>query len=112
MFSCFLARSHVKEQKSPLSDIFSANTILLATLATLASTVVVVYAPVYIEKHFAACHSPKCMDLRTDLALMMDSEADPCRDFYRFVCANFESVYPPFAKLYGRLHEASEAIVS
>ncbi|XP_075726382.1 uncharacterized protein LOC142768304 [Rhipicephalus microplus] len=88
------ARSHVKEQKSPLSDIFSANTILLATLATLASTVVVVYAPVYIEKHFAACHSPKCMDLRTDLALMMDSEADPCRDFYRFVCANFESVYP------------------
>ncbi|KAH7939567.1 hypothetical protein HPB52_013849 [Rhipicephalus sanguineus] len=87
-------RTHVQEEKSPLDDIFSPNMIVLVTLATLASTVVVVYAPMYIDQHIVACHSPKCMNLRTDLRLMMDSGAHPCQDFYRFVCANFESTYP------------------
>ncbi|KAH7962261.1 hypothetical protein HPB52_015076 [Rhipicephalus sanguineus] len=68
--------------------------IALVTLATLASTVVVVYASMYIEGHFEGCHSPKCMNLNADLRLMMDKKADPCQDFFRFVCANFKSAYP------------------
>ncbi|XP_075531962.1 neprilysin-11-like [Dermacentor variabilis] len=87
-------RTSITERKPPLGDIFSQNMLALVTLATLASTVVVVYAPMYIERHFEACHSPKCMNLNTDLRLMMESEADPCQDFFHYACANFKSIYP------------------
>ncbi|KAH7933058.1 hypothetical protein HPB49_007590 [Dermacentor silvarum] len=92
---CFVTGlTSIKEQKPPLEDIFSLNMLALVTLATLASTVVVVYAPMYIERHIEACRSHKCMNLNTDLRLMMDSKADPCQDFFHFVCGNFKSIYP------------------
>ncbi|KAH6939046.1 hypothetical protein HPB50_015688 [Hyalomma asiaticum] len=37
------------------------------------------------------------MNLNADLRLIMDKDADPCQDFYHFVCANFKSAYPSSA---------------
>ncbi|KAL1422345.1 hypothetical protein MTO96_022219 [Rhipicephalus appendiculatus] len=97
------------EWKPPLEDIISTNMRALVTLTILASTVVVVYAAMYIEIHFESCHSPKCMNLSADMRLVMNKEADPCQDFFRFVCANFKSTYPNSWSFMDAIHVAREA---
>lgn len=34
------------------------------------------------------------MDAVSDLQLMMNARADPCQDFFQFVCGNFDRAYP------------------
>ncbi|XP_077548442.1 neprilysin-1-like [Haemaphysalis longicornis] len=94
-----------KEAASPLEDILSRNNLLLVVLATLASTVVVVFAPAFTRGHFPACNDPRCMNLSADLRLMMREDVRPCDDFFAFVCGNYEAAYgrvPSYADAVGK----------
>ncbi|XP_077548806.1 kell blood group glycoprotein-like [Haemaphysalis longicornis] len=87
-----------------LEDVFSRKTISLVLLASLATTVVILYVPAYARARLAACNDPRCMDLSTDLRLIMREGADPCHDFFSFVCGDFETAYaaePTYADAVG-----------
>ncbi|CAN7938201.1 unnamed protein product, partial [Ixodes hexagonus] len=60
----------------------------------LTCTVILLFVFHYIHFHYAGCHEPGCMDVVSDLQEIMDTTADPCLNFYQFVCGNFERAYP------------------
>lgn len=64
---------------------------------TLTCTVLVFFVAYLIRRNYPGCHHPNCMDAASDLQHIMDAQADPCDDFFRFVCGNFESAYPKAA---------------
>ncbi|EEC07678.1 hypothetical protein IscW_ISCW018452 [Ixodes scapularis] len=61
---------------------------------TLTSSAIVFFVLYYVHRNFTGCHEPNCMDVGNDLEAIMDTKADPCQNFYQFVCGNFEIAYP------------------
>ncbi|XP_064485268.1 neprilysin-1-like [Ornithodoros turicata] len=52
---------------------------------------------------FPTCFSPDCYNFPRELAMAMEPRADPCKDFYRFVCGRWSTVHPVDANQFARL---------
>lgn len=46
------------------------------------------------EAAYGLCSSAECVSTADDLARSMDTNVDPCQDFYRFACGGFPRNYP------------------
>ncbi|KAJ0176268.1 hypothetical protein K1T71_008442 [Dendrolimus kikuchii] len=68
--------------------------ILLLLLLCLAIVMTVLYVKQKRHKAIRICESKECLRSAANLALSMDKTANPCDDFYKYVCGNWANDHP------------------
>ncbi|KAK8773163.1 hypothetical protein V5799_012306 [Amblyomma americanum] len=79
----------ISGEKSPDSRVLRADHVAFVGAVGLVSAAVCIAVPVALSFHLTRCSGSDCLSLERDMQSAMDPGADPCRDFYRYVCGGW-----------------------
>ncbi|XP_077512206.1 uncharacterized protein LOC144123207 [Amblyomma americanum] len=79
----------ISGKKSPDSRVLRGDHVAFVGAVGLVSAAVCIAVPVALSFHLTRCSGSDCLSLERDMQSAMDPGADPCRDFYRYVCGGW-----------------------